>query len=670
MSRSESTDNSVNDVRETARLAYKLGLTPIPPRQDGSKRPISAWRQFQTEPPSVDDLKGWFSNGHIPTGVGLITGGRLECFEFDDLDTYHLFRDTGESGGLGPLIERIEAGYMEETPGGGIHWLYLCDEIEGNQKLAQRRSDDGGIEALIETRGNGGFVIIAPSHGNVHESGKPYRLLSGGLDQMAEISPSERQELFDLARALDQRPKREFTPRSATIEADGNRPGDEFTAQTTWPEILNPHGWQFVFRHGETEFWRRPGKRFGWSATINGHGVTPDRLYVFTSSSTFEPMRSYDRFQAFTFLEHEGDFSAAARDVIARGYVEQPTPAQLIRDVIIHDGTDDDAEADDDDEPKLRFTIHHAQEIKHREPPPQLIRGVLVDESHAAIIGNSGTYKSFLALEMAARIANGGVWYGYPVEQGPTLYITGEGQASFGKRIQAWERTREETANVWILPEAVQFPAATDIEELLRAIYHYIDQQPRLIVIDTLARSAVGMDENSSQDMGLYIAGVDRIMREFDCAALTIHHANKQGLYRGSSALRAAWDTVIESRRQDDGSIIVSCDKQKDLDEFRPMTLRPDIVELKPGQGLQPPVTSLVLNEDGNAGVMPRSAKIALEVLCHQFPDGTRNQQWEDAVVEAGIGRRSFYNAKKKLVELGLVRASAGDYTPLVKGDA
>src|SRR5690606_37653166 len=134
-----------------------------------------------------------------------------ELFEFDDMDTYEVFKDTGESIGLGDVIERIEAGYLERTPGNGIHWLYRCEEVRRSKRLARRlkrpeemKDPDDTYQVLIETKGEGGYVVLAPSGGRVHESGQPYRLLRGGFDSIATITPEERQALWDLAKTFDQ----------------------------------------------------------------------------------------------------------------------------------------------------------------------------------------------------------------------------------------------------------------------------------------------------------------------------------------------------------------------------------------------------------------------------------------------------------------------------------
>lgn len=110
------------------------------------------------------------------------------------------------------------------------------------------------------------------------------------------------------------RPTPSPSPRHrSTIGGVGARPGDLFAAVVTWHELLVPHGWTFVRSQGDVDYWRRPGKVGGTiSASTNATGR--DLLHVFSSNTTpFEPDENYTKFGAFTLLEHEGNFSAAAR---------------------------------------------------------------------------------------------------------------------------------------------------------------------------------------------------------------------------------------------------------------------------------------------------------------------------------------------------------------------
>ncbi|NJM11481.1 MAG: bifunctional DNA primase/polymerase [Synechococcaceae cyanobacterium SM1_2_3] len=176
---------------------------------NGSKAPLpDPWKPYQTQRPDRQQLATLFKPGI--TGIGAVTGpvsGNLEAFEFDDADCYQHFKDVADEAGLGGLIRKLEAGYLESSPGGGYHYLYRCAEIGGNLKLATIPDgiDANGrpkVKTLIETRGTGGFIILAPSNGKVHPTGQPYRLLAGSFDSIPELTPDERRALFTLAKTF------------------------------------------------------------------------------------------------------------------------------------------------------------------------------------------------------------------------------------------------------------------------------------------------------------------------------------------------------------------------------------------------------------------------------------------------------------------------------------
>jgi hypothetical protein len=72
--------------------------------------------------------------------------------------------------------------------------------------------------------------------------------------------------------------------------------------------------------------------------------------------------------------------------------------------------------------------------------------------------------------------------------------------------------------------------------------------------------------------MTSFIAEIDRLNDEFDCASLIVHHAGhgEKGRARGSSALKGALDAEYKISKQDD-RIRMSCTKMKDDAEPEPM---------------------------------------------------------------------------------------------------
>ncbi len=316
---------------DTALALHAAGLSVVPVAADGTKRPRIAWKQHTTTAADVDQLNAWFDND-LEQGIGIVTGfGGVELLEVEGAamslmgDVLELLDGTG----LRDLYNQLVAGWSEQSPSGGLHLFYrLSDaEVPGNTKVAQRPKDMAPYrETLAETRGTGGFVVLAPSAGAVHQSGRPYVLLSGGPATIPTITKEQRDQLHAVINAvMDTMPDEaalvgpvdaKWSISYQAIAGDIT-PGDDFEARTDWSEILL--GWTLVFTRGRTRYWRRPGKNDGISATT-GHADDRDRLFVFTSSTDFDPETPYTKFGAYTLLNHRGDHAAAAKALADQDY--------------------------------------------------------------------------------------------------------------------------------------------------------------------------------------------------------------------------------------------------------------------------------------------------------------------------------------------------------------
>jgi len=362
-------------IFDAALAATRANIGVLPIKSDGTKAPdVASWTPYQKQRPTHDQVVSWFGHGAY-SGYALICGpssGNLECLDFDDADTYQLFLDTAEAIGLGEIVARMRAGFEERTPGEGAHLLFYCETTGQNTTLAARPLNDPArpkqkFEALIETRGNGGYVVVAPSNGTTHPSGKAWRLVSGSIETIATITPVEREELFRLARSLDQRPSSEQSrqaPTEGATDAEGTKPGDDYRAKHTTVEsvtkLLEHHDWRFLFEKGGTAYYRRPGKDRGISATFNHNGS--GLFYCFSSSTEFDNGRGYNVFGLYAILEHSGDFSAAAKELARQGYGSQPKQPKLkLRTAAkgTPGGAEDQNEAPNGEEPeekKFRLT--------------------------------------------------------------------------------------------------------------------------------------------------------------------------------------------------------------------------------------------------------------------------------------------------------------------------
>lgn len=188
-----------NACMEAALAALALGMCAIPAAghtdPTNPKRPYGAWRNYQQQRPSARYLENLYAEGQFTT-VGLVCGNisaGLECLDFDTLAGYHMFCQVAMESDLASLVARIQAGYSEWSPK-GVHLLYFCETVGRNLKLNERLK--------VETRGEGGFVVIAPTVFANATASMQYRLESGSLESIARISATEREQLHSLIRAL------------------------------------------------------------------------------------------------------------------------------------------------------------------------------------------------------------------------------------------------------------------------------------------------------------------------------------------------------------------------------------------------------------------------------------------------------------------------------------
>ena len=337
-------------VFSSAQAWQGAGAAVLPIAPGGMKRPATKWKDYTATAPTLGQVTDWFGNGS-GYGLAVIMGavsGNLELCEIEGTAA----RSTEAMSRVWDKIDEFDAydiwhivhnGYLEESPSGGLHFIYRVTDhpVPGNEKIARRPASpeelaarpDDKLKVLAETRGEGGYVIVAPTSGLCHPSGEAWKLLYGEAGVVPDITWEQRNLLHKVLReALDETPApAPVPPRPTTSTAvaprnDGLSPGDDFEQRMSWEQILIPAGWDILGRKasGETH-WIRPGKdrREGMSATT-GHAGDRDRLYVFSTSTPFQSEVPYTKFGAFTVLHHGGDHSAAARELARLGFGERP----------------------------------------------------------------------------------------------------------------------------------------------------------------------------------------------------------------------------------------------------------------------------------------------------------------------------------------------------------
>ena len=289
------------------------------------------WRDGEVEPPSIEDRINQIRRGHSD-GACILCGPcsrgleSLEVEGFVDAEVVAEFLMNVEEAGLGEVWQRIEAGVVDRTPSGGLHWYFFVDgENKGNTPLAYPEPDHPKADkCMFETRGRGGLMVASHSGGQTHPNGGVYEQIKGeGPSSIPTITVEERDAIYEAARKCCKNPnkwtnKGKSKPKEKSVHA-GNRSGDEFSREVSWEMILEPLGFKKgreYYYDGETNFeWSRPGKSEGARSVVTG----PERMVVFSSGTDLESndnetgaQKSYSRFEAFVFLCFDGNFSDAA----------------------------------------------------------------------------------------------------------------------------------------------------------------------------------------------------------------------------------------------------------------------------------------------------------------------------------------------------------------------
>jgi predicted P-loop ATPase len=292
----------------------KLSFLPCELSDKTPAKAAGKWKKYQSHKPGPEQIKKWFKD--TDNAIAIIAGavsGNLEIIDIDNHfgDAVDLFNNLNElvSNHIPGLWEKL---VIETTQSGGYHLFYRCTALEGNSKLAMRKHEsEDKVEAIIETRGEGGYALVAPSPG--------YNLIQNDFGKIPILKPETRAMLLEICRSFNEFTKdAELPDENYKHNTLSERPGDAFNRNGEITSYLQAHGWKLL-SNGKKQQWKRPGKDSkGISATFN---FVPEKFYVFSSNAyPFEYGKAYDKFAVYSILEHGGSFSEAAAGLLKLGY--------------------------------------------------------------------------------------------------------------------------------------------------------------------------------------------------------------------------------------------------------------------------------------------------------------------------------------------------------------
>jgi len=534
-----------------AALAYANRGLPVFPLNPNSKEPhgLLAPNGFKNATTNPEIIKGWWGEFPAANVAIAITPGVMVV----DVDPRNNGAETWQKLAAGRTVNTMTS--ISGRGDGGFHlWLNQPADIKLNTKLGP------GVDVKA---GGKGYIVAPPS---IHpDTLLPYTWADEGdttnppewlVDALTKQEPAKSPD--PLAGTTGQTvhptiPNREDGTTHFGTELDV-RPGDQFTATTTWEQLLTADGWTPVEQHGTEYRWRRPGKTTGISAVVNHTGT--DRLKVFTSSVPgLDDNGTYDRFGYWAATRHKGDHRAAAVDLAGQGYGSGSQPIDL--SWIVETGRQiapqPDSEtpgSDDNDTPEPHgweaIDLDDVLDSEYVPPAPELLRrndgaALLYRGRINALIGESGSGKSWVSQAAIAQ----------SLMMGENVVVVDleDHRGSYVARLLALGVTANQVRHQlrYISPE----------QALGATAGHYLTQlinndNVALVVIDSTGESMAlqGIKPNDDDDVARWFRMLPRALASHGPAVLLLDHLPKssdapQGFAIGSQRKRAAIDGAM-----------------------------------------------------------------------------------------------------------------------------
>lgn len=509
---------------------------------------------------------------HDPNANIGIACGRASGFWVLDVDG-----DVGEEslaelqGAHGPLPESVE-----QLTGNGRHLLFTFNGEAVQNSVSFRPG--------LDTRADGGYIVVAPSYHQASKKTYTWEVDHDPEDTEAVAAPDW---LLKLTTATEVTKGDTIDPFVAFGQSQPKSPSYGKAALSAEAEAVTsaPIGSQ---ENALNTAALKIGQLVGSGAL--DHDQARERLIAAGLEMSNDPQKT-----PWTEKEITAKVDRGLRDGMAK-------PRQQKNDTA---GTPESVPR------RLRpLAWSELGNLPTREP---LIKGVLDRGAMSVDYGPTNCGKTFLALDLAARISLGWEWFGHKVKQGGVIYIAAEGGLGIIDRLTAFELRHEikPDAPLYVLPIAIDLcKSRKDAAELVKEIK--LLEPVELIVIDTLSRTLAGGNENDSADLGSFVANCDFLRQETGAHVMVIHHTGKDESRgsRGHSLLSGAADSMIEvSKDAYSGIITATVKKQRDRAADGAFAFKLDPVEIGMDED-EEWVTSCVV-EPTDAPNMPADAKRA-----------------------------------------------------------
>lgn len=469
------------------------------PCHANSKQPIfEGWPSLATDNPDV--IKQWATDNPGCNWAVACGPSNLAVLDIDPpIGEDSLFAFELAEGFLPPTREHRSAR-------GGRHLIFSGQIVNSVGKLGPK----------LDTRGGNGYIIIPPSS------------FEGGSYDVTHDRPIAcLPECVGVALGR----LREAAKAAAGTELDTD------TARARARRLLQDYVERDdIARQGEGG----DARTYALCAEVLNLGLTPETAFDLINeiwNCACEP--SWDEDELRVKIENASQYAQNDPGAWAVPPVQERIASDALDKLFADSAAPSPARGE-----RSRFAWMDETEFMNMEPPAWLLKDILTRESIAMLYGPSGHYKSFIAMNLAASIAQAGEC---------AFYVAAEGIARMARKdYPAWKIAygEDRTLPFYMVED---MPIASDESgqdyiDFANSIRAKAGGRPvGVVFIDTLNRAMVGLEENSAKDASVMLNCCLMLKRALNCTVVVVHHTPADGKDpRGSSAFYAGFDTVLK----------------------------------------------------------------------------------------------------------------------------
>lgn len=624
---------------------------------DQGKHPVGVLaphglRDATTDPATI--TRWWSRQPEANIGVAAGKSGLcvIDIDVRDDIDGFATWQTLKARHGIDD--ETVTA----ITGGGGWHLFYTAPaDLHPRAKLGPG----------IDIKANGGYVVLPPSR---HLSGSSYL-----FDPEHDLA---HHQVLPLPPALRTLVERTTTPSSTTPTVIPRTPAPSY--QDSLRKAEAALGCLAAWRcddYGSDGAWLQVGMALreledrglalweGWSRQSERYedGVCTAKWETFTPGgngngrglgSLYEWARQDDPTRWARFLETLPRASSSGLATSATTEATGETSTQV----------------EPAAERKPRYTLHRAVEAWEPRPPKEwLLEGLVGAGDVVLLVGEPGVGKTYWFLDLAVQVATGREFLDLATTCSPVLVVDEEsGNRRLLERLERIMRGRG-------LPPGADIPLQyttmtgfsflTDpmwFTDLTMAIE---ETGARLVILDALADIMLGGDENMVRDAQPVFRGLKGVSEVTGATMLVVHHANRAGSYRGSSAIPGAVDLVLQlSRKEKTGPVTVESTKARDIE---PVKFACRMAWDETTDSVRWGAVEQVEEEPADTETGPSYGRGERYVLTYLLghPNGPTRREIVDAadICASGTAKNAIYNLAAMGYVVRLDKDGAGDRT-------